>query len=92
WLGWKIFRNKALQPGPVITWAGIILAAVLFGMGHLPMLFASIAEVSNFSIFYIIVANMLLGVPAGWLFWKKGLEAAIIAHIFGHVILIILGQ
>lgn len=92
WIGWKIFRNKALQPGPVIIWAGIILAAILFGMGHLPMLYASIPEVSNFSIFYIIVANMLLGVPAGWLFWKKGLEAAIIAHIFGHVLLIILGQ
>jgi len=37
---------------------------------------------------YIVVANGLFGLIAGYLYWKRGLEAAIIAHMLTHVVLI----
>lgn len=90
WLGWKVFGDDVTLPSQGILWTGILLSAFLFGLGHLPVVFATVSEVSAFLIFYIIVGNMLMGVLAGWLFWKKGLEAAMIAHIFGHVSMIII--
>jgi membrane protease YdiL (CAAX protease family) len=37
---------------------------------------------------YVVVANSVFGLIAGYLYWKKGLEAAVIAHMLTHVILI----
>jgi len=39
-------------------------------------------------VIYVITANSIFGIAAGFLYWKKGLEAAMIAHIFAHVVLI----
>jgi hypothetical protein len=38
---------------------------------------------------YVITANSIFGIVAGFLYWRLGLEAAIIAHMFTHVILIL---
>ncbi|NQZ12399.1 MAG: CPBP family intramembrane metalloprotease, partial [Algicola sp.] len=37
---------------------------------------------------YIIGLNMLFGLIGGWLFYKKGLEAAILAHMMAHVVML----
>jgi len=34
---------------------------------------------------YIIIGNALFGPIAGYLFWRYGLETAIIAHVCAHV-------
>lgn len=87
WLLWKIIKR---QP----TWIyglGILLTAFLFGLGHLPVLYATAEVVTSSLVVYIVSANMLFGIVAGWLFWKYGLEAAIIAHICAHVGMLLLG-
>lgn len=92
WAGWKIFNKKSLAPSPAIYWAGIITAAFVFGIGHLPAVFSLVENVTPFLICYIIISNMFFGTIAGWLFWKKGIEAAIIAHIFAHIGMMIIEQ
>jgi membrane protease YdiL (CAAX protease family) len=37
---------------------------------------------------YVIAANSAFGFIAGYLYWKKGLESAMIAHMFAHVVMI----
>ena len=37
---------------------------------------------------YVITANSIFGIFAGFLYWNRGLESAMIAHIFAHVVLI----
>jgi hypothetical protein len=37
---------------------------------------------------YVISANSLFGFVAGFLYWRRGLEAAMIAHMFAHVVLL----
>ena len=39
-------------------------------------------------IFYIIAANMSAGMIFGWIYWKRGLEAAMISHVLAHVFLL----
>jgi hypothetical protein len=35
---------------------------------------------------HVVGANTVVGVLFGYLFWRYGLEAAIIAHAFAHVV------
>jgi len=36
---------------------------------------------------FVIVGNSAFGLIAGYLYWKKGLESAIIAHALTHVVM-----
>ncbi|MEL6943751.1 MAG: CPBP family glutamic-type intramembrane protease, partial [Bacteroidota bacterium] len=88
---WKAFNRRNEVVKPIFYWIAIIGAALFFGMGHLPIAMSLAGEaVNNVLITYIIVANSIFGIVAGWLFWKYGLEAAIVSHIFAHVVMIIL--
>lgn len=84
WIGWRIFQRGSGQAHPVLVWVAITLAAVLFGIGHLPAL-ASMVELTPLIIFRTILLNALGGMIFGWLFWKRNLEVAMAAHAAGHV-------
>ncbi|PVH25483.1 CPBP family glutamic-type intramembrane protease [Sphingobacterium corticibacter] len=87
WLLSLLFKSKPNW----IYWAGILLAGLLFGLGHLPVVFNAMADPSLAVILYIVFGNMVGGSIFGWLYWKKGLESAMIAHAFAHVIMLSLG-
>ena len=67
----------------------IILSALIFGLGHLPVAFALSSEVTVPLVAYIIFGNAGFGFIAGYLYWKRGLECAIAAHMIAHVTMII---
>ena len=68
-------------------WIGILLSAFLFALGHLPVVINTIG-LSAPIFTYILLANATAGILFGWLYWKKGIEAAMIAHITFHAIMI----
>ena len=70
-------------------WTGIIISAVDFGLGHVPAIFLFLEAPTPLLIVYAVFVNSVFGVIAGWLYWKKGLEAAMFAHISAHVVLLI---
>ncbi len=85
---WLIFKvSKKLNSATY--WTGIIIAAVLFALGHFPAAFAAVESPSASLIAYILLGNTVGGLIFGYLYWKKGLEAAFIAHIFTHVAMLI---
>jgi len=84
WIGWRLFQRRQDQVHPVLAWAAITLAAILFGVGHLPAM-ASLVELTPLIIFRTILLNSLGGVVFGWLYWKRNLEVAMVAHAAGHV-------
>lgn len=79
----KIFKRKE---SPAIVWLSIIIISVLFGLGHLPIT-ASVMDITPLVILRAILLNGIGGVIFGWLYWKKGLEAAIIAHFSADIVL-----
>jgi membrane protease YdiL (CAAX protease family) len=89
WLGKFISKTPEGKPTAAIFWIATILAAVLFGLGHLPAL-AVIVPLTPLVIIRTIVLNGLLGVVFGWLYWKRGLESAMISHFSADIVLHVL--
>lgn len=82
WIISQISKNK----NSWIYWLGIVISSFLFGIGHLPMVNNLVSNPTTELIFYIILGNSIGGLIFGWLYWKKGLETAMIAHIFTHLV------
>ncbi|KUP04347.1 hypothetical protein Q73_15860 [Bacillus coahuilensis m2-6] len=85
WLLSILFRKTAPQIPVWMYWAGIMVASVGFGIGHLPATASLFGELTTVLVVRAIVLNGVLGVFFGYLFWKKGLVYAMIAHVFYHV-------
>ena len=67
----------------------IIISAIIFGVGHLPVAFALSPEITAPLVAYIILGNAAFGFIAGYLYWRHGLECAIGAHMIAHITMIV---
>lgn len=67
----------------------IILAAILFGVGHLPLAY-SLAESTVWLTLVIVFLNSIGGIVFGYLYWKRGLFAAIVAHFMADIMILII--
>ncbi len=90
WLGRAISHTQDGRPSLPVLWVANVLAAVLFGLGHLPMTQATGIPITTLVIVRAVVLNGTLGVVAGWLYWKWGLESSMIAHFSGDLVLHVL--
>lgn len=88
WAAWRLFQKGQNKPKPGYFVGAIVISSVVFGIGHLPIAFMLLPEATFALTLYVIVANSIFGLIAGYLYWKKGLESAIIAHMVVHVVLI----
>jgi len=86
WLLGRFWTRADGLPATGAYWTGIVLAAVLFGLGHLPTTKA-LAPLTTALVARAVVLNGIGGIAFGWLYWQYGLEAAMISH-FGADILI----
>jgi len=88
-IAWMIFKIKSTEEGKPTNagmWLAIIIAAVIFGIGHLPAVM-SITTLTPLVIARTIVLNAVGGIIFGWLYWKKGLEASMISHFSADLVL-----
>lgn len=67
-------------------WLATIIAAVIFGLGHLPAT-AALVKLTPLLIGRAIVLNGIVGVATGYLYWRYGLEAAMLAHFSADLVL-----
>jgi membrane protease YdiL (CAAX protease family) len=89
WIGSFINKSSDGRPTSAVIWIANILAAVLFGLGHLPAT-ATLLPLTPLVITRAIVLNGLAGIGFGWLYWKRGLESAMIAHFSADIVLHVL--
>lgn len=85
WAAWRVFQRRRPQPGAVCFVGAILISSIIFGVGHLPIAVAIGGPLTLPVVLYIITANSVFGLIAGYLYWRKGLEAAITAHMLAHV-------
>jgi len=90
WLGRFVNRTPDDRPGLWVLWTANIVAAALFGLGHLPAFVSIGVPIDAVVVVRAIVLNGLGGVVFGWLYWTYGLEAAIVAHFSGDISLHVL--
>lgn len=86
WVLWKI--HGALVPWVYIV--AIVLSALLFAVGHLPITFQILCQPGT-DCTVLVVRSLLLngigGVGFGYLYWRHGLSAAMLAHMLTHVLM-----
>ncbi|HEX6126926.1 MAG TPA: CPBP family intramembrane glutamic endopeptidase [Pyrinomonadaceae bacterium] len=87
WASWRIFQKGDETPRPIFFILAIILSSVVFGLGHLPMAYLLFPYAGPMLTAFVVSANSVFGLIAGFLYWRKGLESAILAHMFAHLVM-----
>ncbi len=83
-LAWILIKIRV--PKNISIWIAIIVSAIVFGLGHLPLT----GELTTITTVVVARAVLLNGVGAiifSLLYWKKGLESATIAHFSADIVL-----
>jgi membrane protease YdiL (CAAX protease family) len=86
WMLSKIRKTVEAEPQGLIVWLAILAAAVIFGLLHLPST-AVLVPLTPFVITRSIILNGIAGTIFGWLYWRKGLESAMISHFVADIII-----
>ena len=89
-LVWSVTRLKGDRtPSAAIVWTVIALSALAFAAAHLPQLI-SYGAGSGVGIAGTLFGNVLVGTLYGWLFWRRGIIAAMVAHFAVDLVLHVL--
>jgi hypothetical protein len=90
WLLRKVARQQSPQARPLIFWIANLIIAGLFALGHVPAakVFLSLTPLVIVALFTINGSASLL---FGYLCWKRGLEAAMLAHFSADFTLHVIG-
>jgi hypothetical protein len=86
WLLSRVWHAPSGTPTDGVFWVAILTMAILFALGHLPATRALAGSITPLLLARALVLNIPVGLICGWLFWRKGIEAAIIAHFAADVV------
>ena len=87
WLATRILRAKRRdQASPALVWTAIGISALAFGLVHLPSWMAAVHP-TLFLVASVLALNGSAGVVLGWIYWNWGIEAAILCHFAGDMML-----
>lgn len=90
WVCGRWWRTPGGLPTSGAFWTAILLVAVLFGLGHLPAT-SAITPLTTMVVMRALVLNGIAGIAFGYLYWKHGLEAAMLGHMSAHLVMQIPG-
>jgi membrane protease YdiL (CAAX protease family) len=85
-LGKFVSHTPDGRPTLPVLWIANILAAILFGLGHLPAT-AALVPITPLVVSRAVVLNGPAGVAFGYLYWTRGLESAMLSHFSADMIL-----
>ena len=91
WLAWRLVQKRKGVPHAACFISAILLAAVLFAIGHLPAVAAMGFQLSPDILAYVLIGNTVPGVLFGFVYWRWGLECAFLAHAIAHLVAILSG-
>lgn len=88
-LVWFFTTFGRRQPRATTYWVAIVIAALLFGVAHLPAA-AKLWGLSDIVVFRTIALNAIAGLAFGWLYWRRGIEMAMLGHFSADIVLHVL--
>jgi membrane protease YdiL (CAAX protease family) len=90
WLGTRVFQKQKARMSTVTFWSANIIVAILFGLGHLPNA-AMVMHITPTVVALALALNGIAAVSFGYLYWKRGLESAMIAHFCADFVVYVVG-
>lgn len=88
-LVWLFTAFGRRRPHAATLWIAIVIAALLFGAGHLPAA-AKLWGLSDIVVFRTVALNAIAGLAFGWLYWRRGIEMAMLGHFSADIVLHVL--
>ncbi|MFS1511603.1 CPBP family intramembrane glutamic endopeptidase [Chengkuizengella sp. SCS-71B] len=85
WIFQKIFKRNKGYLSNKYYWIAIVISAALFAAGHLPATEMLFGELTTNLIFRCFLLNGIGGLLFGYLYWKKGFEYVVLAHMVSHI-------
>ena len=92
WLLWRFVQKARGAVRPALVWTAIVASALLFAAGHLPVAHHLLGGLTRETFAWVIAANSSFGLVFGWLYWRRGLEAAMVAHALTHLVSYLLAR
>jgi membrane protease YdiL (CAAX protease family) len=84
WAGAMLTRRDPAGRGTI--WVANVLAALLFGAIHLPQAMQLIGTHVAI-VAFVLIGNGVPGIVWGWLYWRRGLIAAMISHFIADIVM-----
>ena len=85
-LVWMLTFAGRHRPRAPLFWMAIVIAAIAFGAGHLPAA-EKIWGLDAIVVVRTVLLNAIGGVVFGWLYWKRGIEMAMLGHFSADIVL-----
>lgn len=86
----KIARQQSPQASPIVFWIANVIVAGLFALGHIPAAKVFL-QITPLVIVALLTINGSASLLFGYLCWKRGLEAAMLAHFSADFTLHVIG-
>lgn len=90
WLLQKITRRAPSRPDVRTFWTANIIVAVIYALGHIPAA-KSLMPLTPIVLAAVLLPTGLFALAFGYLTWKRGIEAAMLAHFSSDFIARVLG-
>ena len=74
---------------PTVYWTAILISGIFFGLAALLPNYFMHGMPTTAKLSYSMIHSIVYATTFGWLYWKKGLETAMIAHIMAFLIITI---
>lgn len=86
WLTWRFVQRKSGAVKAQVVRLAIAASALLFGAGHLPIAHFLLGSLNGQVVLLVVGVNAAFGLLFGWLYWRRGLESAMVAHAMSHLV------
>jgi hypothetical protein len=90
WLGTRLLQKQKTRLSPAMFWTANVVVAILFGLAHLPSA-SMVMQITPAVVVLALTLNGIAAVSFGYLYWKRGLEAAMIAHFCADFVIYVVG-
>jgi hypothetical protein len=85
WLLARGWRNDHASVSPVASWSAITASSLVFAAVHLPAWLAT-TNPTAVLIASVLILNGVAGMVLGYLYWRWGIESALLAHFAADMV------
>ncbi|WP_370680142.1 type II CAAX prenyl endopeptidase Rce1 family protein [Comamonas sp. GB3 AK4-5] len=78
---WRLLQPQGGAPRPWLVAVAVLLSALLFALSSLPPAVALLGTLTPQILCFVLLGNTVFGLLVGYIYWRYGLEAAIVTHM-----------
>lgn len=86
WGVWRLAGRSHAPPSPAMGWVAVVLNALLWAALHWLVARWVLGPLPGVLLLHVVVGKLAHGLLAGFLCWRFGLEAAMLAHMVTYLL------